>query len=52
MRVYPFTRYIKIATDSNKAVLNTDDLSTEIVATPAEIAEYFDENGNQKKLDH
>ena len=31
---------------------NTDDSSTEIVATPAEIAEYFDANGNQKKLDH
>lgn len=48
----PFTRYVKIAADSNRAVLNTDDGSTEIVATPAEIAEYFDANGNQKKLDH
>ena len=48
----PFTRYVKIAADSNRALLNTETGSTEIVATPAEIAEYFDANGNQRKLDH
>ncbi|MCP4602363.1 MAG: toxin [Proteobacteria bacterium] len=48
----PFTQHIKIATDSNKAVLNTLPGDTSIVATPVEIADYFDENGNQKKLEH
>ncbi|MCP4605256.1 MAG: RHS repeat-associated core domain-containing protein [Proteobacteria bacterium] len=48
----PFTRYIKIAEESNKAILNTVETSTDIVATAAEISDYFDENGNQKKLDH
>ena len=45
----PFTRYIQIAQDSNRALLNKDG-DANIIATAAEIADYFDANGNQQTI--